>query len=109
MIKFSLRVLAPTVLALSVASLATAGPLSTLYGTDGDRGTGFIMSGNSFTTFGLVGDEYALGVGSTVRTLGNGNQGDGGGSIPGSEYSLAGVPTGTSYSYPVPSAFFYDG
>lgn len=88
--------------------LGSAQAATIFYGLDGDTQTGYIFDGASYSTF-SIGDEYALAVGSTIRSLGNGNQGSGGPSIDGHEYTLAGTPTGASYTYPVPSAAFYDG
>ena len=49
--------------------------------------------------------EYALAVSGDIRTLANGNQSTG----LGSQYTLGGVYTGTTYAYPVSGAAFYDG
>ena len=98
------------------ASVAVAGPLDALYLTAGDDSTIYVVQGSSVTTFGQEGfgdgegNEYAIAVGSTVRTLANGNTttlpldyGDG------AEYTLGGVWTSQLYPYPPTSASFYDG
>jgi hypothetical protein len=51
------------------------------------------------------GGEYALAVSGDIRTLSNGNTGVG----VGSQYTLGGTYTGTTYPYPVSGAAFYDG
>jgi hypothetical protein len=91
---------------------AQTGPLDALYLTAGDQSTNIIIQGTSMTTFsqaGLgngTGNEYAIAVGSTVRTLSNGNAPSGFGT--GAEYTLGGTFTGTTYAYPGPGSF-YDG
>lgn len=91
---------------------AQAGPISDYYLTAGDNGTNWIVQGSSAAAYGQnqpadLG-EYAIAVGSTVRTLHNGNDGPAG---LGSEYSLGGVFTGTNYTYPSlrVAPAFYDG
>lgn len=92
-----------------------AGPISLLYLTAGDQGTNWMIQGTSATSFDQQhpqdGGEYAIAVSGDVRTLGNGNQGFGGGSShPGAQYTLAGVYTGVDYAYPaVGGLAFYDG
>lgn len=49
--------------------------------------------------------EYALAVFGDIRTLASGNQSTG----LGSQYTLGGFYTGTTYAYPVAGAAFYDG
>ena len=49
--------------------------------------------------------EYALAVSGDIRTLANGNNSSG----LGSQYTLGGTYTGTTYPYPVSGAAFYDG
>jgi hypothetical protein len=94
------------------AQAGQTGPLDALYLTAGDQSTNIIIQGTSMTTFsqaGLgngTGDEYAIAVGSTVRTLSNGNAPTGFGN--GAEYTLGGTFTGTTFAYPGPGAF-YDG
>jgi len=104
--------------ALCSSGAANAGLLGTLYGTDGDGQTNYIFTSAGFSTFVQQGDtlvnnsqsdEYAIAVGATIRTLGNGNEGFGSGTYWGAEYTLSGVPTGATYTYPVPNAAFYDG
>ncbi len=111
-----LRLVALIALSATTAASAGVGPLDSLYLTSGDDNALVIIQGSSYTRLpqnGIspgVGDEYAIAVGSTVRTLANGNQG----TIPttlyglGSEYTLAGTPTGTTYAYPNVD-YFYDG
>lgn len=107
--KYFASALTALALLLSGAGLALAGPVSPWYLTAGDQGTNWIIQGASATSYaqnqpGNLG-EYAIAVGSTVRTLGNGNNGLG----LGSEYTLAGVYTGNNYAYPNTSLRFYDG
>ena len=106
------------VLSLLLASLASAGTISSLYLTAGDQGQIVAITGVTaqiFTqapnTHGGFGDEYAIGVPGTIRTLGNGNQGgDGTESFSGSEYLLDGSFAGVNYAYPLnTSGDFYDG
>jgi hypothetical protein len=110
----SLRTMRLAVLAASLfgAASALAGPTSALYLTAGDEGTNWIIQGTTATSFAQahtsVGGEYAIAVSGTVRTLGNGNC-NGTACGLGSQYSLAGVATGTSYTYPALTASFYDG
>lgn len=95
------------------AGSAQAGPISTYYLTAGDQGTNWIVQGTTATPYDQANDnEYAIAVSGDVRTLWNGNQGFGAPPyLPGSQYTLAGVYTGTDYAYPVtdPSVAFYDG
>src|SRR2546426_7492396 len=93
---------------LAAASIAQ-GPISAYYLTAGDQGNNWIAQGTSASSFpqahpGNLG-EYGIAVDSTVRTLGNGNDGIN----LGAQYTLAGVYTGTDYPYPDPSLRFYDG
>jgi len=90
-----------------------------LFLTDGDNSTNVAITGTTVTTFaqatntdtGGAGDEYAIAVPSTIRTLGNGNQGGSGTQeFSGSEYQLDGTPTGVTYAYPLSTGGdFYDG
>jgi PEP-CTERM motif len=93
---------------LCFTTQASAGPISTWYLTAGDQGNNWIVQGTTSTSFTQQGDEYAIAVGNTVKTLDNGNCGGSGCGL-GAEYSLAGVYTGTNYSYPGIQASFYDG
>jgi len=88
-----------------------AGPISVYYVTAGDETTNWALQGsgvvNSWTqNFTGGGGEYAIAVPGSIRTLGNGNSGDQG---PGSDYTLGGTFTGTTYNYPVGGPLFYDG
>lgn len=105
---------ASAALSLVSAGEAQAGPLSAYYLTAGDQGQNWVVQGAAVVNnwaqanpqeFG----EYAIAVTDAVRTLGNGGQGFGGSSHPGSEYTLGGVYTGVDYAYPVPDEAFYDG
>lgn len=105
------------VLMATTAAIAGPGPLDALYLTAGDQSTNLIVQGTSATTFAQAGnlngsgDEYAIAVGSTVRTLSNGNQGTGSNPGPygvGAEYTLGGTFTGNTYVYPN-VGYFYDG
>jgi hypothetical protein len=102
--------------ALCLAQVSWAG---TLFLTSGDQSTIAAITGTTVTTFaqatntdtGGPGDEYAIAIASTIRTLGNGNQG---GSATeqysGSEYLLNGTSTGVTFAYPLStSGDFYDG
>jgi hypothetical protein len=96
------------------AAAQAQGPISPYYLTAGDEGMNWVVQGNAVVNSWAQahpeeGGEYAIAVSSTVRTLGNGNQGFSGPSHVGSEYTLGGVFTGTTYPYPVPNAAFYDG
>lgn len=106
-------------LLVSVATIAQFSWGGTLILTDGDVGTNVSITGTTVTTFaqatnidtGGQGDEYAIAIPGTIRTLGNGNQGFG--SPPeqysGSEYLLNGTPTGVNYAYPFAAGALYDG
>lgn len=89
---------------------AIAGPISAYYLTAGDNGNNFVVQGGAVVLSfpqqhpGNLG-EYAIAVTSTVRTLGNGNDG----TNFGSQYTLGGTYTGVDYPYPVVDASFYDG
>ena len=97
---------------LCATSSGWAGPISQWYLTAGDQGTNWTAQGGSATSFAqqhpLDGGEYAIAVTSNVKTLGNGNC-SGSACTLGSQYSLAGVYTGTDYLYPPLQASFYDG
>jgi len=99
---------------------ALAGPTSAYYLTAGDQ---FLTPGNPGMNWVVQGDsvidswvqhhpeldgEYAIAVSGTVRTLGNGTFNR---HHAGSEYTLAGVYTGTDFPYPPvgPNVAFYDG
>lgn len=82
------------------------GPTSNYFLTAGDDGNGWIAQGTNATSFGLQNNEFAVAVNSTVRTLANGNTPSS--TVLGSEYTLGGVFTGTTYAYPA-NASFYDG
>ena len=106
------------VLSLLLASLASAGTISTLYLTAGDQARLVAITGVTVQTFdqapnthGGLGDEYAIAVLGTIRTLGNGNQGgDVTESYSGAEYQPDGTPTGVNFAYPLSTGgAFYDG
>jgi len=94
-------------LVFMMAVIATAwadGPIGTYYLTAGDQQMNWAVQGSGVVYSGAqVGDEYAIAVGNTVRTLGNQDN------RPGYEYSLNLIPTGVSYPYPVQGVPFYDG
>jgi len=93
---------------LSTASVAHAGVgiTSELYLTAGDQHTIWVLQGtgvNRSWAMNAPNREYPIAVGSTVRTLG--------GQAPetGSEYSLAGTWSGTSYAFPATIGSAWDG
>jgi hypothetical protein len=82
-------IFATATLALAVPS---QGPIQPLYVTAGDQGVWFIVQNNSITQIHDAGvEEYAIAVGTTVRTFAVGP------GLSGAEYTLAGVPTGNTY------------
>ncbi len=104
-------------LVLAVVAAAQTTWAGTLVLTAGDQSTNALINGSTVTTFaqapnvigGGPGDEYALAVLGTIRTLGNGNQG-GVYQYSGGDYLLNGTPTGVNYAYPTSTnADFYDG
>ena len=106
-------VLAAVAAGLLAASAAHAAPTSTLHLVDSNDqpsvlytvqgGTGTITS----TPLTPNGFDSAIAVTSTIKTLGY-NWISSVGST-GYQYTLSGVPTGTTYTNPVPSAWFSDG
>jgi DNA-binding beta-propeller fold protein YncE len=76
-------------------TLATAGPVSTLYITAGDQQELFLVQGSTVTQEPAVqAEEYALAVRDTVRTLGLGDFFG----VVGNEYTLAGTPMAATYT-----------
>src|ERR1051326_9422068 len=73
-----------------------AGPVSKLYLTAGDQQMIWVVQGTSVVNSWTAQNqhEYPLEVSNTVRTLGRFS------GEPGSEYTLAGAFTGTSYPFP---------
>src|SRR2546430_10837732 len=109
-IRAAIRVLPLVLLFVALSGHhAEAGPISTWYLTAGDQGTNWMIQGASASSFPQHHPEnqgeYAVAVSGDVRTLGNGNTGSG----LGSQYTLAGVYTGTDYAYPNTALRFYDG
>src|SRR5215207_4584606 len=104
---------------ISCAAIA-AGPTSAYYLTAGDQfltpgnpGMNWVVQGSSVINSWVqhhpeLDGEYAIAVSNTVRTLGNGTFNH---HHAGSEYTLAGVYTGTDFLYPSvgPNVAFYDG
>ena len=90
--------------------VAQAAPASTVYMIDASQGVLWTVPGGTGTTTSttLIGYlEFAIAVRSTINTLGS--PAANGGSPTGYQYTLNGVPTGTTYAYPVSGADFYDG
>lgn len=108
--KLPMPLIALTLGAFLAPLAAHALPFSVYYLTAGDQGNNHAVQGGAVVNSwaqqhpGNLG-EYAIAVNSTVRTLGNGNNGLG----LGAEYTLAGAYTGTDYVYPNTSLRFYDG
>jgi hypothetical protein len=103
--------LALLIAAFIMCAEALADPLSPYYLTAGDNGMNWVVQGNAVINSWSQQHpenlgEYAIAVASHVRTLGNGNPSS---RHPGSEYTLAGIYTGTDFPYPVANAAFYDG
>ena len=105
--------------ALVLCSGSVSAQSGTYFLMDGDSQRGYIATGGSITssftqanngTGGGLG-EYAVAVsGGLVRTIANGNCGNGYcANGLGSAYTLAGTYTGTTYSYPASGRCFYDG
>jgi hypothetical protein len=83
-------IFATATLALAVPS---QGPSQPLYVTAGDNHVWFIIQNNSVTQINDAGtEEYAIAVGTTVRTFDAYPGGNG------AEYTLAGAPTGNTYA-----------
>src|SRR5262252_2903149 len=93
-------------LTLLVPAALASGPIGVYYLTAGDQAMNWGVQGSSVIYSGAqVGDEYAIALDPTIRTLGNGNTD----TLPGAGYTYSLVPTGASYPYPVQGARFYDG
>lgn len=92
-------------LALLPAVAAAQGPTGKWYLTDVVSNTNLIIQGTNVSTFAQANArESAIAVSGDVRTLSLSNAGE-----PGSQYTLSGAYTGTSYPYPVPGETFFDG
>src|SRR5947199_10847448 len=80
----------------SEGAFAAVGPASTLYVTAGDQQKFFLIQGSTVSQNAEVhGEEYALAVGTTVRTLGAYNFLNGG---LGNEYSTTGTSMTATYT-----------
>lgn len=102
-------VIAVCLVALSLTGVALAGPTSPLYLTytfDLNGGHSIVVvQGNSITSFAEAygaPDEVPIAVAGDVRTSGNSLTTIGG------QYSLAGIPTGTTYHLPAIASTAYD-
>ena len=99
------------VAAMLAASASAGAQTSKYYLTAGDQHTNSVLQGGNLlqqwtqANNGAGLGEYAIAVGGDVRTLANGGNRTG----LGSQYTLSGVYTGTTYAYPVANAAFYDG
>lgn len=96
-------------LAGSASTFAAAGPTGRYYVTAGAQHLNWVIQGTTATSFAQVNNvganaEFPIAVAGDVRTIGNSS---GGGTLVGSQYTLAGVFTGTSYTGTGQN--FYDG
>jgi len=106
-------VLAVVVAGLFAVSAAHAAPTSTLYMVDNTSGPPSqlwtVQGGTGVITSTPIGAwDEAIAVTNTIKTLGW-DWGDTGLGVSGSQYTLSGVPTGTTYSNPLPGSIFFDG
>ena len=92
---------------VAFSSARAAGPVSVYYLTAGQEGKLLGVQGSTVVfdiPMSAAGDQFPIAVNSTVRTLGWRT------GFTGAEYTLAGVPTGTTYPFPAGSfGDFYDG
>jgi hypothetical protein len=93
-----------------LGSGTAAAQTSAYYLSAGDQRTNVVVQGGTLLNFwtqanGACCGEYAIAVSGDVRTLANGNTQN----ELGSQYTLGGTYTGTTYPYPVADALFYDG
>jgi hypothetical protein len=92
------------VLAFAVATSTLAGPTGQYVLTAGDQQTDWVVQGTgAAATWATTTVEYPVAVLSTIRTTGPSP-----GSV-GGEYSLVGVPTGTTFTNGLTSGDIYDG
>jgi len=102
---------APVIDRVRIDGVPLPGPISPYYLTAGEQGKDWVVQGMSvINTWNQqhkqgVG-EYAIVVTDSVRDLGSFYQNN---ASTGSQYTLAGVYTGTNYPYPLAQAAFWDG